>query len=441
MKLLIRIIVSCIPFKKYRSYVRMSLFKKLNLEKKQIDDIQTRLNKKVQLIRQRNKPIKVGFLVVLDSCFQMNVVYELMKEDPSNFEVKILVVPDVARGATHQENQLGQTYNSLVGKYGASHVYIPRAEGGDWIDISDKYDVVFTMCPYSEMMHRLYRIPYLAKRGVLVCYSRYYTFSDCIWEDHADSLLDLRFLWRFYAESEFDKKRMISLQSLLAYFERIVAVGCPKLDNFIKYTKSKIGSTRKRVIIAPHHSVLCKPGSYSIGNFILYSHIYLDLPRKYPQIDFIFRPHPLLFYVLCANGIWTEEDVNSYISKMEEYKNCVYQKGGDYFDTFVNSDAMIQDCGAFLPEYFYVDHPQCYIIRSKKYIKSQYGDWGMKMLDACYVASTESQIIDFLDNVVLEGKDEKGEHRKIFYERELKRNYPYSSQMIVEDIKKHLLQL
>lgn len=420
-----KIIPLVIPFSVPRKCVRRKLRSVF---------VNAQLEHAISKLREKKGPIKVGFLVVLDSCFQMNRVYELMRED-KDFCPQIVVVPDVARGITHQKTVLERTCRTLKAKYGDDSIYVPF-ENGKWIDISKKFDVIATMCPYSSMVLPLYRIFYLASKGVLVCYSRYYTFDDSIWGDVADSLPELSFLWRFYAESADDRKRLIGLQNHRLQGNRIVSVGCPKLDNFSKI--KKVTSPRKRVIIAPHHSVLSKEGSYSIGNFLFYADLILRLPQKYPQIDWIFRPHPLLFPTLVLHAIWTQADVDAYVSQMESYPNCVYQRGGDYFETFVNSDAMIQDCGSFLPEYFYVDHPQLYVIRSEQHIKTQYKNNALTMLEACETASSAEKIYDFIERVVLRGEDGKREARRMYFEIKLKRNFPFASEAVVEDIKKSL---
>ena len=395
-----------------------------------------RMNCAVRRIQRRQGPLRVGFLVVLDSCFQLSRVYELMRKDPG-FSPRIVVVPDVARGRAHQEKILKETSETLRAHYGDEAVLLPCVDGR-WMDISKKFDVVMTMCPYSGMVPPLYTIPHLASRGVLVCYARYYTFIDSVWGGVADNMEELSSLWRFYAESEADCERLGSRQAALARHERIVAVGCPKLDTIASFEKKAF--PRKRVILAPHHSVILKDKGYSVGNFLQYADLILGLPRKYPQIDWIFRPHPLLFSVLVQKGIWSQAEVDSYVRQMEGYPNCIYQKGGDYLETFVNSDAMIQDCGSFLPEYFYVDHPQLYVIRSEDHIKSQYGKGALKMLEACETASSSAQIYDFIERVVVRGLDGKRSARRAYFEEKLKRNFPHASEAVIEDLKKSLVR-
>ena len=65
------------------------------------------------------------------------------------------------------------------------------------------------------------------------------------------------------------------------------------MDNLAKQPIRK--RERKTIIIAPHHTIEAKfRNSIGLSNFLEYAELFQELPKKYPQIDFIFRPHPLL---------------------------------------------------------------------------------------------------------------------------------------------------
>lgn len=62
--------------------------------------------------------------------------------------------------------------------------------------------------------------------------------------------------------------------------------------------------TRKQILLCPHHTINTK--ELDLSNFLTYSDLFLELPQLYPDVDFIFRPHPLLKYNLTK--YWGEQN-------------------------------------------------------------------------------------------------------------------------------------
>lgn len=383
--------------------------------------------KRLKTLRTR---IRVGFFVMLDSCFQMEGVYERMLKDP-DFDPKIVVIPDVSRGGEYMETTLNKTYRTMKAKYGDRVVC--AYEKGSYKDFSADFDIATTMNPYSGMTHKYYTIPYFAKRGVPVFFAKYYFENGDFWGLHFYKLSDLACLWRFYLENEAIGNWAKSNCKFLADNNSVAIVGYPKIDK-LKAIKP-VSRNRKRIIIAPHHTV-GEVAEYKLSNFETYKELFLELPQLYPQIDWVFRPHPLLFHNMVASGLWSKCDGDEYLAKMTSFANVEYQNGGDYFETFVNSDGMIQDCSSFLAEYYYTGHPQCFILRDAEHERKMFpSDWGKSLLENVYKAYTRQSILDFVDNVILAGKDWMRDARLKFYNDNLNCDAASSSESIVRDIK------
>lgn len=76
-------------------------------------------------------------------------------------------------------------------------------------------------------------------------------------------------------------------------------VGYVKMDSLASAKPCPRNGNRKRVLIAPHHSVEGGANeTLALSNFQRYADYFLALPEKHPEIDFVFRPHPFLFRVL-----------------------------------------------------------------------------------------------------------------------------------------------
>ena len=50
-----------------------------------------------------------------------------------------------------------------------------------------------------------------------------------------------------------------------------------------------------------------------LSDFLRYYDLILELHMIFPNVDFVFRPHPRLFTTLVNNNFWTQEEMERYI--------------------------------------------------------------------------------------------------------------------------------
>lgn len=147
----------------------------------------------------------------------------------------------------------------------------------------------------------------------------------------------------------------------------------------------------------------------------------------------------MLFAQLLKHQIWSQDQIDQYIANIQANNNVKYIQHQNYFEMFINSDALIHDCGSFLAEYFYTNNPQCYILKNKQAIKNEFLSFGKEMLEHTYNAFSKEDIINFIDKVVLQGDDAMKSEREKFAKRHIIYNYPNASNSIINYIKKQLL--
>ena len=335
-------------------------------------NVVTRLRKKVK----SGSKVRVCFSVIYDSVFPAENVFKAMLNDRV-FEPFILVVPDTTRGESNMLYQMNKTYKTFSAKY--KNVYhshdFERKVFTDW---SDRMDICFFANPYDCMTHSFYSVKYLSDK--VFCIHIPYGYSG-----HLNYNLNVVYQMEEYSTFHKIFIENTNVYELIKKYQKypvnnLEIVGYPKMDS-IAYLKAE-KPDRPLIILAPHHTVRKIPGCLNISNFLRLSEFYLELPGKYPQIDFVFRPHPLLFVTLSASDLWGKEKVDEYIAKIKTIPNMQYQEGGDYFETFAKSSALIHDCGSFFAEYFYFDKPQCYILESDKKIQSEFSEFGRLMMDS-----------------------------------------------------------
>ena len=380
----------------------------------------------------RTCPLKVCFCVIYDSVFPLERVFTLMFED-SAFDAYILVIPDMSRGCENMDECMRRTFQNLRAKYGDR--VLSSFEDGQFICPIGLFDCFAMMNPYSRMTHKYYTIPYLALHGSIVFMTRYFTETGTVYSNTFNALPELSYLWRFFAENDEDARRVKEKQPMLARFGGVIPIGLPKADFFAR--TDVCARERKRIIIAPHHSMdpigACK---FTISCFPRYADFFLRLPELYPNIDWVFRPHPLTMVTMVKSGRWTAQQKDEYESTLRGYDNVEFQNGGSYYSTFMNSDALIQDCSSFLPEYFYSGKPQCYLLAGHHTEAEQFQAYGRELLSYTYKAFNESDILNFIENVVVAGNDVMKGKREKFASQRLMYNYPHASEAMIDYLKK-----
>ena len=404
---------------------------KKKLQNKEVQDIHKNYSLiKTNLVKKINQgeKIRVCFSVIFDSIFPAKSIFEKMLQDEL-FDPFILVIPDSARGEENMLYQMNKTYKTLSSQYKQvynSYYYNKKI----FIDFSSKIDICFFANPYDEMTESFYKIKQTSKLGILCFYTSYgYVISN--WHYSLYDNPSFNSLFKIYALESFEYKK---LNNKLTVPDSAKLAGYCKMDKLanIKNKERK----RKKVIIAPHHTI--NKEGLSLSNFLEYFNFFLELPRKYTELDFIFRPHPLLFTTLEGNRIWDKEKIEEYIEEIKSNPNMKYEEEGDYLETFVNSDGLIHDCGSFSAEYLFTGHPCCYLLKDDETTTKNSNEFHQACINQHYKAYNKQQIIDFIENIIIKENDWMKTKRKNFFETILKINYPNTTDFIYNDIKKEL---
>ena len=86
----------------------------------------------------------------------------------------------------------------------------------------------------------------------------------------------------------------------------------------------------------------------------------LELAKAHKELNWVFRPHPLLYNFAITSGFMRQQDIDRYYDEWKSFAE--YSVGGDYIDLFKRSYAMITDCGSFLTEYFVSENPVIHLV-------------------------------------------------------------------------------
>ena len=402
----------------------------VSLEEHQIALAQTA--KRVRAKMERGEPLKTVFLVYSASMFPTRPLFDEMRKD-SVFNPKIAVIPDLRWGNSTIETDMARIREDLGRSY-PNEVFLDTRcdKHGEWPDVLSDSDIAVWNTPYSLSDFR-YNPHWSVGRSFLPIHANY---SYCITgKEWYMRIHNFGYFWKALFENE---------PNLMEYrqWSRIggangVLSGYVKMDA-LPVSQAKKGTERKRVLICPHHSIYADGhGAFTSSTFLRFSQFFMELPGEHPEIDFVFRPHPHLFYRL--ELVWGKRRTDEWRSHLLAHPNVSWSEGGDYFREFALADAIIQDCGSFLPEWLYTGKPGCYILRSDAPLEKEFSPFAIECLKHYYLAREQSEIENFISNVVLKGEDTLREARNYFLPT-VTVNHPHVARFVVDDIKRSLAE-
>jgi len=418
-----------LKYKLFKYFFTKFYSKQVSIDDIKLDEVKKTISKVLDKCKSKEK-LKVCFIVTTESKWKYHLVYETLKLESWVESASIVVVQNTYiknslkkdefnRAVTWFENNGYEVLNPRVAGY-ATEVNIQKEL---------KPDIIFYSDPYS-FVGKSYDIARLYKNS-LCCYSQY---SFMILNAY-ESFYNLPFhnlLWCFFSETQFHKK----LSEIHAKNEgtNVVVTGYPYSDVLHSARNTKPKSSRKKIIWAPHHTISQDQNQQS--NFIALSRVMKSISASYPLIDFVFKPHPNLFNRLCESSLpeWGEDKAIIYYDWWRGQKNTSIQEG-EYTELFLSSDALIHDSASFTLEYMLTGKPALFNL-NKSINEYDLNDLGKAALATSYLGHKEKDIVEFIENVVINGNDPMIDIRIDFTKNNLNvSKKELASQKIVEHLR------
>lgn len=407
---------------------------------------------------RKNEKVKVAFLAISAAEWQAEEVYRLLERD-ERYESYVVVSPmpyDRDRSSMLQTYLQTCRYLKESG-HDVREIYNDQTNTGlGWEAVGGMPDVIVHLTPWYQSLLDICQIEKFPLKH-LNCYIPY-GFSmaasadgkyvrNCVY----DSAF-MNFCFRIYVEAS---------SSLLGYQtfgtlggRNVVYSGYPKMDYFLekqsfeteyiaKFWKIPAGrdaGEMKKVIVAPHHSIMPSAG-LKFATFHKNLYFLLYLAKKYSdEVTFLFKPHPnLRARVVQAQVFENVEAYDAYLEEWNKLPNARVMLEEDYRGAFATSDGMIMDSCSFIAEYMYADKPLLFLKREgqlfnpfgEEIVKAHYTEWGEDYLG----------IERFLREVILKGQDVKKEIRREVFRNELDyytKNGCKASEYIYQDLCREL---
>ena len=380
----------------------------------------------------RGERLRVAFLVCDVSMFSAEPVFAKMRDDP-RFDCFIAVVPRITRGEAFLRETYAKALETLQPRYGDAvrALYDPEAKTCQGLE--GRADLVFTSIVYSGQSFERFNAAALSEFA-LVAYIPYGYGGPLTTDLRRTVFLPEQVLfWKTFLANESVRADWARANPVLE--PSLTVAGFAKMDRLADFAPA---AGRKTVILSPHHTLAKGTGGEADGlelsNFLRYADFFLKLVQVFPEIHFVFRPHPLLFPRLATREWWGPEKTAAYREKMESFPNVEFQQGGDYFATFAESSALVHDCGSFVGEYTYTEKPQCYMLRDASVLEREFTPLGRAILDCNYPVYDERGIEDFLRTVVLGGADPKAAARRRLARERVCTFHPHAAEQVVKEL-------
>ena len=390
-------------------------------EKFSIQEAHNNYKSVIEKIKNKKGKIRVLFLVSEISKWKAQTLYDLMEKD-DKFEpfIALTILSCVQNGADTTRNHLEEDYNYFKNK-NMNVVYAYK--DNEYIDLKTfDPNIIFYQQPWEidniQFPDKIstYAIPY---------YIPYYVNNYSILPIDYNQLFH-KYLYKHYVlnkqwENEYNK---------LSNINNFYGIGHTILDYF--YLNKDKKSKKNYVIYAPHYSFshIKNSNPLNIGTFLNNGFQIQEYAKVHSEFNWVFKPHPGLKYALTRIGI-SAEDIKKYWDEWARIGTVC--EDSSYMDLFLDSKALITDCGSFLTEYFCTGKPLIHLISSD--CKIQPNEIAKKNFDTFYKVHNLDEMFKTFDKVLIQNIDDKKEERlKVLEETGLLNNY--AAKNILEDIKK-----
>lgn len=335
-------------------------------------------------------------------------------------------------------HNIGQSVKMMLDEYD-EHVKVFRDKGMRVIDTINRAEgIIYTWEQIGEFPDIcIWTTPWIYAHVPQQCFTEYplstihtyipygYILANNEENDYVQMQYNYEFhnlVWKIFAENAI----AVEMAEKYAFTgkENTVYTGAPKMDVFFESLNSDPwedvintcgNKNAKRIIYAPHHSMQAG-GNILWATFQDNYRIILELAKKYENDTvWLFKPHPALKFKSIYVGLFKDEtEWDAYVQEWRDLKNGMVYEGADYPPFFRCSDAMILDCASFIAEYLYVNKPALFLRRKEQ----NFNELGRKLLTLLYQADgiNAKDIEDFIQNVVLDGMDNKQKEREAFFE-------------------------
>ena len=361
--------------------------------------------KRIGINNRENEKIRVGFYCDGGQFWStFSDLYDLMCRD-SRFEPIIIAAPETFRNEIYH-------YDAIDFLNEKELPYIKAYDNGKWFKFKTlTLDYVFYNRHYLSRQSK-YSSFKEARKYSKICYIPY---AICPQAGSVQNTLcgfgELRAFDFLFSEN--DIMTRIYTRYKNAYNDvitRIETVGSPKFRYAVAHAKKEAGHDKKYV-----QSVLYTPRwcfNEKTSSFFDLKEYFFNLVRDNENIEYIFRPHPLMKQTVedkFGSEFWEE-----FMKEFDKYENAYVDLNADYMESFSKASVLVSDLSTMMFEFSITEKPVIYMHKV-----SRFNDFGKAASKGYYYCCNEEEVDNTL-RMLREGKDKFAElraevSRKLYY--------------------------
>lgn len=309
------------------------------------------------------------FVTRIETWNSFESVFEELAKIPEA-EITILVMPrwradddDPSRKSLHIEDQ--EIAYQTMKKYEGGNVAVVRdydMEKGDYIDLNEPFAYIFINEPMTSIYPPNASIDKLFSLGK-ICYIPYYGFSASLSKflvEFETPIGLLAYTDHWFSESVPFYKVIKKKARLISFFEHRKFIHCVGSARFDLYEGIEPRKEIKTILWNPRWTTPTQKKNAQ-SSFLILKDPFLRFVEESPDLDFIIRPHPLMFPNFVATGYLTQEEVDEYLAKIDSLPNVVLDQTSSYQDAIVRADLMLADFSSIVTEFAIQGKPVIYL--------------------------------------------------------------------------------
>ena len=333
-----------------------------------------------QTVARKDKKIRIAFLIAnIHAWASVGSLIEAMLHDDT-FEVSVFSINKRFPGQSDFSGE--EAVHQFLDEKNIAHIRLgmPNSFHGLEIVYSFAPDIIFRQSQWEADYPPAFNSKYLGFAKLITIPYELVNFlqvaenavEDGVKDFTIDSLFHRR-CTRVYYSSPISFKQ-IECDAILQGRQYVLA-GHPKID-YLKNTQPNwIFNTQKnkRIFWSAHHSIL--NGWSDFGVFHLIWRDMVNLFQKYPEIDFVFSPHPALMTLLeSGNSNIPKADIDEFFHTIRQLDNVFEYYGADYAEIIKSCDLVLSDGISFLIEVQFLEKDILFFERDGHYPFNEIGN-------------------------------------------------------------------
>lgn len=348
---------------------------------------------------RRQGPVRVGFLCqYIPLWHKLEPIYRRMQADP-RFEPVLICLPSQFENSRY----IGPAQNDTLAyfqSHGCPEALDAMLPEGGWLDLKQlDLGYIFYPRPYHSFLPECYHAKVVSRysRILLIFYGMNITV------DMVETTLNrsfYRYVYCFFGEFPFICKRNAAFGWLChgLKLQQSVCYGIPGIEAVLesKGKESPSWSFSRdgfRVMWTPRWTTEKRLGG---SNFFTYYRALFAYAQQHPEMDFLFRPHPLALQHFQETGEMTREEAEEFLRLCREIPNISLDGEKEYTATLWQTDVLVSDMSGLVPEYIATGKPLIFCATN---FELTLEPTAARMLEGSYVVHSEQELFACLEQL------------------------------------------